>query len=54
LFEACGELREHTGGGGSRGGSRGNRSEHWWTHGIPVEAETWQQIEEIAAELGGG
>ena len=23
-------------------------------HGIPVEAETWRQIEEIAAELGVG
>jgi uncharacterized oxidoreductase len=31
------------------------RSEaHRRTHGIPVEAETWRQIEEIAAELGVG
>ena len=30
------------------------RSEaHRRAHGIPVEAETWRQIEEIAAELGG-
>jgi uncharacterized oxidoreductase len=31
------------------------RSEaHRRAHGIPVEAETWRQIEEIAAELGVG
>ena len=31
------------------------RSEaHRQAHGIPVEAETWRQIEEIAAELGVG
>jgi uncharacterized oxidoreductase len=31
------------------------RSEaHRRAHGVPVEAETWRQIEEIAAELGVG
>jgi uncharacterized oxidoreductase len=31
------------------------RSEaHRRAHGIPVEAETWRQIEEIAGELGAG
>jgi hypothetical protein len=34
----------------ARGAGRGKTGQsNWWTHGIPVEAETWRQIEEIAA-----